>query len=107
MSADSLATEQINQDVLHFARLATVSRIHAAVLSVFVGRCKNCGFSLEELGKRLGKSANAIGVILNSPEEWSLDTVSDLLLAMECELNVQIREILFTAQRQQAEEAQP
>lgn len=91
-----MSTDPISQDVLHFARKATISRVHAAVLSVFVGRCQNCGFSLELLGARLGKPANVIGVILNQPEAWTLDTVSDLLLAMGCEMAPRIQEILFT-----------
>ena len=91
-----MSDEKVSQDVLHFARRATVSRVHAAVLSVFIGRCHNCGFSLEALAKRLGKPTKAVGVILDEPENWSLDTVSDLLLAMDCEAGFRIQEVLFS-----------
>jgi hypothetical protein len=101
----TMMAEQMNQDVLHFARCATISLVHAAVLSAFVGRCQNCGFSLEALGARLGKPANVVGVILSKPEDWSLDTVSDLLLAMDCELSVQIRELMFANAEPPREEA--
>lgn len=99
-----MTNEQISQDVLHFARLATYSRFYAAVLSVFVGRCRNCGFSLNALATALRRSEQEIGLLLEQPEKWTLDVVSDLMLAMGCEVNPQIREILF-AQRPEAQTA--
>lgn len=92
----NLTNDPISQDALHFARRATAARVYASVLSVFIGRCQNCGFSIGELAKRLGKPAADIAELMDQPDRWSLDTVSDLLLAMGCEMAPRIQELLFT-----------
>ncbi len=91
-----MTNDPISSDVLHFAQLALASRIQSAVLSIFVGRCQNSGFSLSKLAKALGKTESAMGSLLSNTPQWDLDTVSDLFLAMGCEMSVQIRELYFT-----------
>lgn len=64
-------------------------RLHSFVLQV--KRDKN--ISTATLALKLEKQEKEINELLNNPDKWTLDTISDLMLAMESELNFQEEKI--------------
>lgn len=56
-------------------------RLHDLVLNEFA-KLEAEGFTRAQLGRRVGKTPAQITRYLGGPGDWTLDTVSDLLLAM-------------------------
>lgn len=69
------------------------NRVYSAVLSEFVRLAETQGLTKKELAFRLGKEPAQITRWLSGPGNWTLDTVSDLLLAMGCELDHEVASI--------------
>lgn len=55
------------------------NRVHDMVLKAF----KESGLTQAQLARRLGKRTDVVCRWLGAPGNWTLDTVSDLLLAIE------------------------
>jgi DNA-binding phage protein len=85
-----------------YFRARLKSRIHEAILEVFEQR-KKTGLTKAELSRRLGKAPEQVTRWLSAPGNLRLDTVSDLLLAMNSELVFNVVEI---EQRRQTNEHQ-
>lgn len=61
------------------------NRAFEAVLAYFEQRAVQEGLTKKELARRLGKDPSQITRWFSGPGNWTLDTVSDLLLAMGAE----------------------
>ena len=72
----------LDEETLTYARLAMIHRIYATVLYQKVRTRSPVGF----LAQRLRWTVQQMTNCLEQPEGWTLDTVSDLLLAMNCEI---------------------
>lgn len=66
------------------------NRIFEAVMGHFVERAKTEGLTRKDLAERLGKDPALVSRWLSAPSNWSLDTVSDLLVALDAELEVDV-----------------
>ena len=76
-------------DIAYF-RERLRNRVHDAVLSFFLAQSKDTGISKALVAKRLGKRPEQITRYLASPGNWTLDTVSDLLLALNAEPEISV-----------------
>ncbi|MEI8395810.1 MAG: hypothetical protein WCF85_13805 [Rhodospirillaceae bacterium] len=63
------------------------------ILKEFIEREKNEGFTRAELARRIGRKPEQLTRWLSAPGNWTLDTVSDLMLAMDGELDISRRDL--------------
>lgn len=85
-SDDALSPAQLN-----YFRERMRNRIHEAVLRKFLAQSET-GLTRAKLAKRLRKRPEQITRWLGAPGNWTLETVSDLLLAMNAELDFEVAE---------------
>ncbi len=78
--------EQIPIGKLEYFRERLKSRLHQLVLDEYLRR-EDRGFSQTDLARRIGKRADQISRLLGTSGNWTLNTVSDLLIGMESELD--------------------
>lgn len=88
----SLLTEILWADALsagtmQYFRARLKNKLHALVVQEFVELEKRGEITRADLAKRMNKRAEQVTRLLGAPGNWTLDTVSDLLLAMGCELH--------------------
>ena len=81
------ATDRISDDDIYYFRERNRNRIHSAVISAFAKLVESRKLTKRELAVRLGKEPSQVTRWLSGPGNWTLDTVSDLLLAMGAELD--------------------
>lgn len=86
---DSSSEEQLSAGQLGYFRARLRNAIHEAVLGKFIHEYESNGLTKARLAKRLGKRPEQITRWLAAPGNWTLETVSDLLLAMNSELRVE------------------
>lgn len=72
----------IPDEKLNYFRARLKNRLHAMVLAQFMNLEKDRQFTRADLARRLGKKPEQITRWLGAPGNWTLDTVSDLLLGM-------------------------
>jgi len=63
------------------------NRLHQVILSRFLTLEDSRGFTRADLAHRIGREPTQITRWLGAPGNWTLDTVSDLLLGMASELD--------------------
>ena len=83
--SEILAGAPIPVSKLAYFRRRFRNRIHSAVLSEFMRLEKTNKISRAVLARRIGCRPEQVTRWLGAPGNWTLDTVSDLLLAMACE----------------------
>jgi transcriptional regulator with XRE-family HTH domain len=67
------------------------NRLYDLIVTEFSRASEGCGFTQKKLANRLGKGADQINRWLSSPGNWTIDTLSDLLLGIAgAELEVSI-----------------
>lgn len=85
--------------------------VHGVVLERFMELSDDDRISRAALAKRLGLSRAQITRWLSSPGNWTLDTLSDLLLAMNCQASIIAEKISSQGPRnfvhEFSQEAQP
>jgi len=81
------ATGTIASDEIYYFRERTRNRCYSAVVAAFAKLVDQEGLTKREIAARLGKEPAQITRWLSGPGNWTLDTISDLLLAMGAELN--------------------
>jgi hypothetical protein len=64
------------------------NRLHEVVFLEFLRQQDAYGLTKAELARRIGKPPERITRLLAAPGNWTLDTVSDLLLGMASELDL-------------------
>lgn len=74
--------EQLKSHSIDYMRIATIHRVYAIV----VAQVAKGEWSHEEIGARLDKPTKWVAKTLSSPSGWTLNLVSDLCLAMNCEI---------------------
>jgi transcriptional regulator with XRE-family HTH domain len=78
-----------NRDV-YFFRQRLKNKVFQSVLSYFSKLSKEEGLTKKDLATLLGKDPSQITRWFSGPNNWTLDTISDLLFAMDAEVNHQI-----------------
>jgi hypothetical protein len=90
---------------LEYFRARLQSRLHQAVLDEWL-RQEDRGLSQAELARRIGKKPEVINRLLGSPGNWTLNTVSDLLLGMACELDFAVESFVSKSRRASVSKAE-
>jgi len=85
MFSKAVGKEPISAGRLGYFRARLQNRLHEIVFEEFVRQEKAFGLTRRALAARIGKKAEQITRWLGAPGNWTLDTVSDLLLAMNAE----------------------
>lgn len=83
------AGERIPVGRLAYFRTRLRNRLHDLVLREFSRQEKTRGLTRAEIARRIGRKPEQITRWFASPGNWTLDTVSDLMLAMGAEPKVE------------------
>lgn len=83
----------ISLDDIHYYRERHRNRVFSAVIERFAKLVETTGLTKREIAVRLKKDPAQITRWLSGPSNWTLDTGSDLLLAMGAELDQAVAEI--------------
>lgn len=81
--------KQIPAGKLAYFRARLKNRLHEVVLNYFVA----LDINKADLARKLGRKPEQITRWLGSPGNWTLDTLSDLLLGMGCEPSLSLTKI--------------
>lgn len=81
--------EPLSVRTIAYYRKRLRNRLHQIVLGKFMER----GMKQADIKRRIDKDPAQITKWLRAPGNWTIDTVSDLLIAMGCELEISIRDI--------------
>jgi len=85
------STLEISEVDLEYFRRRLRNRLHGAVLSRFVELFDRDEIRRSDFAKRLGKRPEVITRYLQRPGNWTLDTLSDLLLGLGVDLEFELR----------------
>jgi len=91
--SDVLTGDVIPAGKLAYFQARLSNRLHEAVLNRFMQLEKEKGLTRAELARRIGRKPEQVTRWLGSSGNWTLETVSDLLTAMGCELSVELMEL--------------
>ena len=69
-----------------YARTFTRLQVAAAVWTLWKRRSQEKGWDQQWLADRLGRDKSRVSRLLNSPGNWTMDTVADLIEAMGARL---------------------
>lgn len=80
--SEILAGEEIPLGKLAYFRARLRNALHDVVLKAFDQQRQECGLTKADLARRIHKDASQITRWLSSPQNWTLDVISDLLVAL-------------------------
>jgi hypothetical protein len=89
LSSTDLTAHPIRPGHLEYFRARVRSKLHQLVLREFFKQ-EDRGLTQAELSRRLGKRTEVINRLLGAPGNWTLNTVSDLMLGMGAELTFSV-----------------
>lgn len=84
--SDVLGTEPIPKGKLAYFQARLSNTLHELVLKRFMELENESGFTRADLARRIGRKPEQVTRWLGSPGNWTLETVSDLLTGMGCEI---------------------
>ena len=82
--------DRLSLKTLGYFRARLRNRLHQLVLNEFVKQTNAKGFTKAALGRRIRRGDDQVNRWLGAPGNWTLDTVSDLLLSLGYELSVEL-----------------
>lgn len=88
--SEILSNESIPAGKLAYFRRRLSNRLHALVLSEFARLEKEGKITRAELARRIGRRPEQVTRWLGASGNWTLDTLSDLLLGMKCEASLSV-----------------
>lgn len=86
------------KDIFYF-RQRFKNKLFQSALAYFVGMAKEKSLTKKDIAKSLGKDPAQITRWFAGPNNWTLDTISDLLLAMDAELQYEIVSLYESSQQ--------
>lgn len=84
--------EALNEGDKAYYRQRQRNRLHESVISLFVRRAEQQGLTKSDLAFITGKDKSIITRCLSAPSNLTLDTISDLMLAMDAEMGFEVLE---------------
>jgi len=91
--SDVTSGEPIPAGKLAYFQARLSNLLHEAVLSRFIKLEKERGFTRADLARRIGRKPEQVTRWFGSPGNWTLETISDLLIGMECELEPVLKDL--------------
>jgi hypothetical protein len=85
-----LAGEPIPPAKLTYFRERFRGRVYDAVITEFIRQRDEKKLTQAELGRRINRTQDQMSRWLGAPGNWTLDTISDLMLAMGAELEFSV-----------------
>ena len=82
------STRQLPLKNIAYFQQRLKNRIYEAIIDLFVQQANGKGLTKKDIAEKLGKDPALVNRWLAAPSNWSLETVSDLLLAMDAEIDV-------------------
>ncbi|MBF6567435.1 MAG: helix-turn-helix transcriptional regulator [Candidatus Binataceae bacterium] len=83
--SDVLDAREIPRNKLAYFRARLRNRLYDFIITAFVREQENGKLSRKQLAERIGRRPEQITRWLSGPSNWTLDTISDLLIAMGAE----------------------
>ena len=77
---------QIDAKDLEYHRQRLRETIFEEVVQAFAERFERNGFKKSDLAAAIGRSPSLVNKWLNAPTNWTIDTISDVLLAIGAEM---------------------
>ena len=84
--ANTSQTSALTEREIFYFRQRYRNRVFQSVIAFFATQAEETGLTKRELARRLAKDPAQITRWFSGPGNWTLDTVSDLLLAMGAEM---------------------
>lgn len=84
------SNEQIKKRDIFYFRQRQRNHVYNAVLDYFEATARTTGINKKSLANKLGKDPAQITRWLSGAGNWELDTISDLLLALNAEMSFAI-----------------
>ena len=97
MTEDATRESRITAQAYFRDRLR--DKLHELVLTEFLQQSKDGRITKAQLAQRIGKDMDQVTKLLGAPGNWTLDTVSDLLLALGAKLSLSVSYIVETEAR--------
>jgi len=91
--------ETIPAKILGYFRARQRNRVHEAILEAFIEAQKAHDITKADVSRRMGKRAELITRWLGGPGNLTLDTVSDLMLAVGKEIEFKASDIRIASRR--------
>lgn len=88
-----LLNKAIDSKDVYFFRQRHKNKVFQTVVAYFAQQAEREGLTKKELAARLQKDPSQITRWFSGPGNWTLDTISDLLLAMNAEMKISIKKI--------------
>ena len=85
---DAARESRVNSQAYFRDRLR--DKLHELVLTEFLQQSKDGRITKAQLAQRIGKDMDQVTKLLGAPGNWTLDTVSDLLLALGAKLSLSV-----------------
>jgi hypothetical protein len=93
-TANTLSGNTLSAGDVIYYRERQRNRVFETVWQEFVTQVDLSGLTKKVIADRLGKNPSQITRWFSGPGNWELDTISDLLLAMNCELVIGVSSLL-------------
>lgn len=88
--ANTSGSHAISQREIYYFRQRLKNRLFQSIVAFFAEKAEKEELTKRDLALSLGKDPAQITRWLSGPGNWTLDTVSDLLLAMDSELDLRV-----------------
>jgi len=85
--------EKPSQRDIYYHRALLQGAIYLDVVQRFAELAEQSGFTKKQLAEAVGKDAAQINRLFAEPGNWTLATISDLLLGMGCKLDHRVSSI--------------
>lgn len=97
LEAEILESKELSPRAITYFQERLRNRLHETVLKEYLRQHDLNGTRKSQIALRLGKDPAQITRWLGAPGNWTIDTISDLLIAMGNELSLGVRQVASQA----------